>query len=472
MPWLNDLVRHAHRIAFHKKRGSFQPPRPLDLFVLVHNSASTLSIFLEALVKKTRWPLRIVLCDNASTDPATLELLREWTSRVITPHSLSIDHSENAAFPDGFNTALRNMSNEVCLISQGNVIVPDFGKLCWATHLLQIMYDSPHVGWLNVSVTSPLLPGFTAVTRKYVRNTRRMVIRDTPTTLLTLVRRDCFQPDSAEPLQLSGIFQERLAEEYVSGRAALINAEPILPAFIQTKRSTDVSETLPCLFVITRTHNRPAAFRRCRESIERQTRYSNIVHIVTYETEQDLEYIPEECVRIKVTPNPEVPCWYETYINDALSFISSPGLVMFLDDDDYILNARLTEAVLSNYCYCDAIFFRTHLTSNRTIPATLPFLTPPYGDIASCGYALNAEIAKRAYWDAGHAGDFRYLSRIFHLHLPDKRRLYWSPDVLTSTQFGRSQGESERVMKSPLDYEDAAITLYRMTQDGAMDIAH
>ena len=42
--------------------------------------------------------------------------------------------------------------------------------------------------------------------------------------------------------------------------------------------------------IITRTHNRPNFFKKCVESIKSQS-YKDIHHIITYQSDLDLEYI-------------------------------------------------------------------------------------------------------------------------------------------------------------------------------------
>lgn len=456
MSWFPEIIRHRRRISYHRKRGTFNPPRPLDCVVLAHKNAPALDLFLETLTARTQWPLRIWLCATEATDAQTGELLARWEKRHAAPHEISIKLHAAAEYPDAFNAALEDISNDVFVLSEGRVIVPDLGKICWATTLLQLMFDFPHVGWLNASLNLAPLADLPPSRRKAVRSTRRTILRDTPDTQLALVRRDCFDAESPNPLHLDGIIQEKLSKVYCAGRAHSVTASPIWSC------SSDVnsaSSAPPRFYVITRTHARRASFEKCRSSVERQTCFADIVHIVTYEDDADLAYIPEQCVRVRVRPAPEVACWYETYMNDALRHATEPGFVLFLDDDDYIVNSRLVETLLKKHALCDAVFFRTRLNDKRIIPAALPFASPPYGDIASCGYASRTEFAARAAWTAGHAGDYRYISALFRLELAH-RRIAWCSQVLTSTQNGRHEGAGDIACRSTLSFHDEPILIY------------
>lgn len=100
--------------------------------------------------------------------------------------------------------------------------------------------------------------------------------------------------------------------------------------------------------IITRTHNRPKFFKRCVESITQQN-VKNINHIVTYQTNEDYQYIKN--FQYKNTTLVHVPSLikqdktlilegnnlkhapYNLYLNKAHKFINK-GWVMYLDDDD------------------------------------------------------------------------------------------------------------------------------------------
>ena len=462
MTWFSELIQHRRRIAFHRKNGTFNPPRPLDCVVLVHGNSFALPRFLETLTSRTRWPLRILLCATKAFSTQYSEFLAQWDHRRIEPHEITVVRHAAPEYPDGFNAALKDVSADVCVLTEGRVQVPDLGRICWATTLLQLMFDFPHAGWLNASLDLPPIPGLLSRQRKPVRSTRRTIIRDSPDTQLALVRRDCLNAGSASPLYFNGIYQEHISDAYYSGRAHSVVASPIRSGYSDVNVQPPSS---PRFYVITRTHARREAFRKCRDSVERQTRFADIVHIVTHENDADLAYIPERCIRIRVHPKPGTTCWYETYVNDALRHVTEPGLVLVLDDDDYIRNSHLAEPLLKKYPHFDAFFFRTRLNEKRFVPAVLPFASPPYGDIASCGYVVRTDYVSRATWTAGHAGDYRYLSSLFRMELA-ARRIAWCAQSLTATQAGRHEGHSEIASGSDVSYDDESIVLYAATDTG------
>ena len=106
--------------------------------------------------------------------------------------------------------------------------------------------------------------------------------------------------------------------------------------------------------ILTRTSNRPAGFRLCRQSIVNQT-YKNIKHFVSYEDEKSLEYInDQEIIKIKVEKEKKgliknekgyLYAPYNLYLNKLISNIKE-GWILFLDDDDNLFHNKVIEEVV------------------------------------------------------------------------------------------------------------------------------
>ena len=118
----------------------------------------------------------------------------------------------------------------------------------------------------------------------------------------------------------------------------------------------------PVINIITRTRNRPKYFGMCAGSIKAQT-YSNIHHVVTYQVDEDLEYINYHKIpnttTIKVpnlTKDMDLSTYkdnihithapYNTFFNTAHKHIKE-GWVMYVDDDDMLTYANSIELLVS-----------------------------------------------------------------------------------------------------------------------------
>lgn len=106
------------------------------------------------------------------------------------------------------------------------------------------------------------------------------------------------------------------------------------------------------IYIISRTSNRPNFFQQTYNSIKSQT-YSNIVHIVTYDTPETLLYLNNYVDLVKVAvkrqprhENAHFP--YNLYCNQAQQVIAKmhPGWIMYLDDDDLFTSNTAVEVIM------------------------------------------------------------------------------------------------------------------------------
>ena len=125
----------------------------------------------------------------------------------------------------------------------------------------------------------------------------------------------------------------------------------------------DIQLTKPLINIITRTRNRPNHFNICVQSLTQQGDV-NLHHIVTYQVDEDLEYINKykypNTTLVKV-PNiikdPHRHTYidgnhlnhspYNTFLNEAHKHVKE-GWIMYLDDDDFFLYKNSIEVLYKN----------------------------------------------------------------------------------------------------------------------------
>lgn len=95
---------------------------------------------------------------------------------------------------------------------------------------------------------------------------------------------------------------------------------------------------MPLINILIRTSNRPAAYRRCMESIETQN-YPNLRIIVSYDNPAALQYTGHGTYLIPVYRQPG-EFSYNLYCNDLKDAVTD-GYFLFLDDDDQLLPGAL-----------------------------------------------------------------------------------------------------------------------------------
>lgn len=122
----------------------------------------------------------------------------------------------------------------------------------------------------------------------------------------------------------------------------------------------------PLINILIRTSKRPAEFKRCLNSIVKQS-YPNIRIIIGYDNEAALKYIPKGLETVFVTGDRNLPYWYDTYCNQLKSLVND-GYFFFLDDDDILNPNVLKDIPLNN----QAIIVQLQRVNN-VVPKDLNF---------------------------------------------------------------------------------------------------
>lgn len=97
--------------------------------------------------------------------------------------------------------------------------------------------------------------------------------------------------------------------------------------------------------ILIRTSNRPGLFKRCLQSVVKQT-YQNLRIIVAYDN-HNVNYIPSAIESIFVSADRTLPYFYDLYCNDLKSCVDD-GYFMFLDDDDYLVDNVLSTLTIDH----------------------------------------------------------------------------------------------------------------------------
>lgn len=191
--------------------------------------------------------------------------------------------------------------------------------------------------------------------------------------------------------------------------------------------------------VIVRTHRRELAFKRCIESINRQT-YHPIRIIVVNDGEDEYckswnpvinqlqsDGLAEQWEGHRLfTPN--------QHLDHALKFVL-PGMVMILDDDDFIVSRTAVEQIMK----FDGKFVRWLVYLNgATYPRRGANSPPVSGDTSMIGFSWPSSF--HPTFGSYKRGDYRAADQIYH-HFG---KVYGIDQVLTSGQRDPSHGYGVR----------------------------
>lgn len=179
--------------------------------------------------------------------------------------------------------------------------------------------------------------------------------------------------------------------------------------------------------IITRTSNRPNAFKRNVQSVKNQT-YKNYRHIVLYDEIDDYQKYLKNYDGIELhfvnknkllndyngieldDPN----FWltpYNLYCNVGLDLVKD-GWIIFLDDDNYLLNETSLEEITKQLNDEDcAYIWKIEYDDLSTIPSEKSFIDKKIilGDIDTQCITFHFKWAKYCKWDKYKCSDFRFI---------------------------------------------------------------
>lgn len=184
----------------------------------------------------------------------------------------------------------------------------------------------------------------------------------------------------------------------------------------------------PLINILTRTSNRPNFFNRNVNSVNSQT-YKNIRHIVSYDNDDDLEYInkhnnltlvkidKDKLIREDNSPNPNTGKYspHNLYFNEMLKVVEE-GWVIFLDDDDLFYDENSLEIIVNNILNDDTmVIWQMNFINGLILPPTDELKgKPKLGKIGSPCFSFNIKQLGDIKWDGWKCGDFRFIEKIYN----------------------------------------------------------
>lgn len=187
----------------------------------------------------------------------------------------------------------------------------------------------------------------------------------------------------------------------------------------------------PLINILTRTSNRPNGFDITYNSVLNQT-YKNVRHIVSYDNDEDLDYIGEyggldlikidknKLIREDNSPNPKTGKYspHNLYFNEMIKMVDE-GWVIYLDDDDRFVDDYCLEKIVNVINESDEdtlVFWQFKLGSNLILPPIIDDNNPPQlYKIGGSTFTFNVKYKNDAVWDSWKCADFRLISKLYNL---------------------------------------------------------
>lgn len=181
----------------------------------------------------------------------------------------------------------------------------------------------------------------------------------------------------------------------------------------------------PIINILTRTSNRPNFFRNCFESVKNQT-YTNINHIISVDNDFTEEYVKnytDNYIRVNkhsgyilydVLVDFRRPAPYNLYLNELKNNVND-GWIMFLDDDDIIIDENIISDLSKKLKDKNQlIFWKVKFSENRIVPYDINFTQdriPVLNDFDMNGFIYHSSWNKFDF-DYYSAGDYFYVKQL------------------------------------------------------------
>ena len=185
--------------------------------------------------------------------------------------------------------------------------------------------------------------------------------------------------------------------------------------------------------ILVRTSGRPNYFKACISSIRRQS-YQNFRVLVSYDDPDSYHYVkayPDvHPVKVEKTQprsfhrsvdparqNPFIP---NLYLNTLLNHVKE-GFILFLDDDDCLLEKDALQIISDHVRSADdLVFWRVRLSNQRLIPSDANFgQAPVYTQINTAGFSFHSRYIEFAKWDGWRGGDYHVANKLYQ-KIPNK----------------------------------------------------
>lgn len=225
----------------------------------------------------------------------------------------------------------------------------------------------------------------------------------------------------------------------------LSNTKPII---IRDNNDLKYDPSKLLINILTRTSQRKNYFSECRYSILNQT-YKNIRHIVSVDDNESYEYVKKNGVEdinivreIRKPRKSESHMPYNLYMNSLLEKVET-GWILFLDDDDILLDQHSIQIIIKNLPDIPSIvIFKTEY-ANDVKPSKYFKKSIEKGDITSNCFIFHSKLKKYSYWNDVKGSDYFFLEK-----LSKNNNIFWLNKVLTKVNNLNLMGKGYRIDKN------------------------
>ncbi len=173
------------------------------------------------------------------------------------------------------------------------------------------------------------------------------------------------------------------------------------------------------VYLMLRTHNRRESFFQCLDSIKQQSIMPVVLIISddpadTYINQVDIKHLifrPKKKVTRRWIRhhNP-----YNDYFNQAMSSIPDGNFVIYLDDDDVLLDEDWIKTIIEYNA--DVLIAKFKMGRNHDYKTVGHAIQR--GEIGGSCYAVRSEIARKFKWPKRGGGDFKFIQKVTRLYEP------------------------------------------------------
>jgi hypothetical protein len=228
-------------------------------------------------------------------------------------------------------------------------------------------------------------------------------------------------------LQYHKLFQHWITHGIKEGRLCSKKHEELcakymdifVKEFAESNKHINMLPILPKIIIVTRV-SRLLEFSNCVHSISMQ-HYSNIHHMLSYDDDDDFDYInglrPRNSTLIKVTPPTVVnntKYHYNLYCNILLSKITMEGWILFLDDDDELIIPTILHKISQMLVKCskDTILIFQNARKDKIIRVSDP-REPKIGEICISSFLFHTKNKHLSKFTDTQHGDYDFFIRLF-----------------------------------------------------------
>jgi hypothetical protein len=239
----------------------------------------------------------------------------------------------------------------------------------------------------------------------------------------------------------------------------------------------ELKNSTPLINILTRTSNRPNGFAQNRASIKEQT-YKNIRHIVSVDDLESEKYVKKhtddyilvnksklEKQDVTLNPNTGGLATHNLYFNELLKEVKD-GWVMFLDDDDVLMDENSIQTIVDYIQDTDSLLM-WQMTFPSQMFSVLPTKKlvgkkPVLGKIGSPCFLFHSKyISRLPKWDKWRCSDFRFVTALYDV-IPVKVPII--KPLVDVRKIGKGKREDVSIVLPQPTFEETT-TINKVTND-------